>query len=112
MRSQIVTASKGPNRNWSQIVTSSPKHRGLSYLLYAFTEQGVAMLSSVLRSPRAVEVNIAIMRTFVRAAPHAPAEPAANRQYSHSQFTAGGSGARSVSRMAASAPSTQPSSPS
>jgi hypothetical protein len=33
---------------------------------YAFTEQGVAMLSSVLRSKRAVEVNIAIMRTFVR----------------------------------------------
>src|SRR6185369_15547012 len=33
---------------------------------FAFTEQGVAMLSSVLRSPRAVEVNIAIMRAFVR----------------------------------------------
>lgn len=33
---------------------------------YAFTEQGVAMLSSVLRSPRAVEVNIEIVRTFVR----------------------------------------------
>jgi len=33
---------------------------------YAFTEQGVAMLSSILRSKRAVEVNIAIMRTFVR----------------------------------------------
>ena len=33
---------------------------------YAFTEQGVAMLSSVLRSKRAVEVNIAIMRTFVK----------------------------------------------
>jgi hypothetical protein len=33
---------------------------------YAFTEQGVAMLSSVLRSPRAVQVNIAIMRTFVK----------------------------------------------
>ena len=33
---------------------------------YAFTEQGIAMLSSVLRSPRAVEVNIAIMRTFVQ----------------------------------------------
>ena len=32
----------------------------------AFTEQGVAMLSSVLRSPRAVEVNIAIMRTFMQ----------------------------------------------
>ena len=33
---------------------------------YAFTEQGVAMLSSVLKSPRAIEVNIAIMRTFVQ----------------------------------------------
>jgi hypothetical protein len=36
------------------------------YLPHAFTEQGIAMLSSVLRSPRAVQVNIAIMRTFVR----------------------------------------------
>lgn len=36
------------------------------YLPYAFTEQGVAMLSSVLRSKRAIEVNIAIMRAFVR----------------------------------------------
>jgi hypothetical protein len=39
---------------------------GRRTLPYAFTEQGVAMLSSVLRSPRAVEVNIAIMRTFVQ----------------------------------------------
>ena len=52
--------------NWSQFVTSSRKHRGLAYRPYAFTEQGVAMLSSVLRSKRAVEVNIAIMRTFVQ----------------------------------------------
>jgi hypothetical protein len=36
------------------------------YLPYAFTEQGVAMLSSVLQSPRAVKVNIAVMRAFVR----------------------------------------------
>ncbi len=48
----------------SQIVTSS--WGGRRYLPYAFTEQGVAMLSSVLRSERAVEVNIAIMRTFVK----------------------------------------------
>jgi len=48
----------------SQIVTSS--WGGRRYLPYAFTEQGVAMLSSVLRSPRAVQVNIEIMRTFVR----------------------------------------------
>ena len=39
---------------------------GRRYLPYAFTEQGVAMLSSVLRSKRAVQVNIAIMRTFVK----------------------------------------------
>ena len=39
---------------------------GRRTLPYAFTEQGVARLSSVLRSPRAVEVNIAIMRTFVQ----------------------------------------------
>ena len=48
----------------SQTVTSS--RRKLTAIPYAFTEQGVAMLSSVLRSQRAVEVNIAIMRTFVQ----------------------------------------------
>jgi len=48
----------------SQIVTSS--WGGLRYSPYAFTEQGVAMLSSVLRSPKAIEVNIQIMRAFVR----------------------------------------------
>src|SRR2546421_11272974 len=53
MRSQIVTSSSA---KWGE-----PR-----YLPYAFTEQGVAMLSSVLRSARAVEVNIAIMRTFVQ----------------------------------------------
>jgi len=52
--------------NRSQIVTGSQKHRDPRMLPYAFTEQGVAMLSSVLKSPRAVQVNIAIMRTFVR----------------------------------------------
>jgi hypothetical protein len=53
-------------RIWSQIVTKSRgvrSHRG--YRPFAFTELGVAMLSSVLRSERAVRVNIDIMRTFV-----------------------------------------------
>jgi len=49
----------------SQVVTASA-HGGRRAIPYAFTEQGVAMLSSVLRSRRAVEVNIAIMRTFVQ----------------------------------------------
>ena len=44
----------------------APRYRSPRYLPYAFTEQGVAMLSSVLRSPTAVAVNIAIMRTFVQ----------------------------------------------
>jgi len=48
----------------SQSVISS--WGGMRALPYAFTEQGVAMLSSVLRSPRAVQVNVEIMRTFVR----------------------------------------------
>ncbi len=66
LRSQIVTTSKRLPGMRSQIVTTSQKRRRADALPYAFTEQGVAMLSSVLRSPRAVEVNIAIMRTFVQ----------------------------------------------
>lgn len=50
----------------SQSVISRSGHGGRHTAPYAFTEQGVAMLSSVLRSPRAVQVNIAIMRAFVR----------------------------------------------
>jgi hypothetical protein len=50
-RSQFVTLKRGQN---------------IKYLPYAFTEQGVAMLSSVLNSERAVKVNIAIMRAFVK----------------------------------------------
>ena len=62
LRSQFVTSSSDLK---SQIAISS-SHGGRRTLPYAFTEQGVAMLSSVLRSQRAVEVNIAIMRTFVQ----------------------------------------------
>lgn len=50
----------------SQFVISKSDRKGLRYPPMAFTEQGVAMLSSVLRSKRAVLVNIEIMRTFVR----------------------------------------------
>jgi len=64
MRSQFVTACQANSSMRSQVVTAS--RRNVGALPYAFTEQGVAMLSSVLRSQRAVEVNIAIMRTFVQ----------------------------------------------
>ena len=66
LRSQFVTLEKERRTNWSQIVTSSEKHRGKRYRPYAFTEQGIAMLSSVLKSNRAIKVNIAIMRAFVK----------------------------------------------
>ena len=52
LRSQFVTIKNGRG-----------SHR--KYLPYAFTEQGVAMLSSILKSERAIQVNVAIMRTFV-----------------------------------------------
>jgi len=50
----------------SRFVISNTGRGGRRYLPYALTEQGVAMLSSVLRSRRAVQVNIEIMRAFVR----------------------------------------------
>ena len=60
--------SKEEVENWkSQIVISNSVVRmGLRKRPYAFTEQGVAMLSSVLHSDRAIDVNIAIMRAFVQ----------------------------------------------
>jgi len=66
LRSQIVTLKgSGVVDSRSQIVTLKHGHN-IKYLPYVFTEQGVAMLSSVLRSPKAIAVNIEIMRTFVR----------------------------------------------
>ena len=50
----------------SQFVTSKKGRGGRRYLPYVFTEQGVAMLSSVLNSNRAIDVNIQIMRVFTR----------------------------------------------
>ena len=54
-------------KNWrSQIVTSNSDKMGLRRAPYAFTEQGVYMLATVLKSDVAIEVNIAIMRTFTK----------------------------------------------
>ena len=68
LRSQIATANNADNqvdnKLRSQIATT--KQASMKrYQPYAFTEQGVAMLSSVLRSPLAIQVNIGIMRAFV-----------------------------------------------
>src|SRR5262245_5307044 len=61
-----LTAKETAQMNRSQTVTGSEKHRDPRFPPFAFTEQGVSMLSSVLRSKRAVLVNIEIMRAFVR----------------------------------------------
>jgi ORF6N domain-containing protein len=54
-------------RNWrSQFVTSKEDRKGLRYAPMAFTEHGILMLSTVLNSERAIQVNIEIMRAFVR----------------------------------------------
>ena len=53
-------------RSQNVILNTSKRGHNIKYLPYAFTQEGVAMLSSVLRSSRAVEANIAIMRAFVK----------------------------------------------
>jgi len=77
MRSQLVTASsESPMRSQfatasnelslpSQVVTASQSKRNTIITPYAFTEQGIAMLSGVLNSDKAINMNIAIMRAFV-----------------------------------------------
>ena len=61
-----LTMAEVTQLNRSQIVIGSQKHRDPRSRPYAFTEQGVAMLSSVLRSKVAITVNIEIMRAFVK----------------------------------------------
>ena len=57
----------GEMKNWkSHIVMTNKEKMGLRRKPYAFTENGVAMLSSILNSERAIEVNIQIMRTFTK----------------------------------------------
>ncbi len=59
-RSQIVTLNSGPQ------FTALKQGQNIKYLPYVFTEQGVAMLSSVLNSEKAIQVNILIMRAFTK----------------------------------------------
>ena len=61
-----LTLAEVAELNLSQIVIGSEKHRDPRLRPYAFTEQGVAMLSSVLRSKVAIMVNLEIMRAFVK----------------------------------------------
>jgi len=65
-RSQVVILKPQFPENIEPSSSADRRGSNRKYLPHAFTEQGIAMLSSVLRSPRAVQVNIEIMRAFVR----------------------------------------------
>lgn len=65
MRSQIVTATETDDFMRSQSVTALQTKRNTKVTPYAFTEQGIAMLSGILNSDKAINMNIAIMRAFV-----------------------------------------------
>lgn len=65
LRSQIVTLNSDASDLTSQNVISNGRGQHSKYIPYAFTELGIAMLSSVLRSETAIQVNINIMRAFV-----------------------------------------------
>ncbi len=65
--SRVATSSKSKDSgNRSQSVTSSGKSRSIKSLPYAFTEHGAVQLSNILRSPRAIEMGIAVVRAFVQ----------------------------------------------
>ncbi|HUG11191.1 MAG TPA: ORF6N domain-containing protein [Opitutaceae bacterium] len=73
LKSQVVTSSLEPIEDkpagdmWSQIVTTSkPQRRRHSNRPWAFTEHGAVMAANVLRSPRAVEMSVYVVRAFVR----------------------------------------------
>ncbi len=64
----VQTESVAPN--WSQIVTSSKRHRGAAYRPYAFTEHGAIMAAMVLHSPEAVKMSVFVVRAFLQMREH------------------------------------------
>lgn len=68
--------NKSDMLNRSQFVTGSRKHRGAAYRPWAFTEHGALMAANILRSERAVEMSVFVIRAFVRAREHLAANAA------------------------------------
>lgn len=60
LRSQIATSNR------SQIVTGSQKHRDPRYVPYAFTEHGAVMAANILRSAKAIQMSVFVVRAFIR----------------------------------------------
>lgn len=82
LRSQIVISSPqtpewmGKSGNRSQIVTGSQKHRDKRSLPWAFTEHGALMAANILRSERAVQMSVFVVRAFIRLREHVAANTA------------------------------------
>ena len=83
LRSQFATASEkqpadssAEKPNWSQFATSSSLRRGVVYRPWAFTEHGALMAANILRSDRAVQMSIFVVRAFVRLREHVAANTA------------------------------------
>jgi hypothetical protein len=73
LKSQIAASSpedfaeQPRGHNWSQFVTGSKsRHRGSSYRPWAFTEHGAVMAANILRSPRAIEMSVYVVRAFIK----------------------------------------------
>jgi hypothetical protein len=64
LRSQVVTPRRGADR--SQIATGSQRHRDPRFMPYAFTEHGAVMAANILRSERAIQMSVFVVRAFVR----------------------------------------------
>lgn len=80
--SQFAMSSSGTNRSkdrtsdWSQFVTTSSRHRGAAYRPWAFTEHGALMAANVLRSARAIQMSVYVVRAFVKMREHLVANAA------------------------------------
>jgi hypothetical protein len=89
LRSQFVTSSSqvsdSPRDNWSQLVTSS--HGGRRYLPWAFTEHGALMAANILRSERAIQMSVFVVRAFVRLREHVAANTAVLRRLAEIEET-------------------------
>jgi hypothetical protein len=82
LKSQLVASSQnssilqGAKGNWSQFVTSSQKHRRSGFRPWVFAEHGALMAANVLRTERAVQMSIFVVRAFIRLREHVAANAA------------------------------------
>jgi hypothetical protein len=72
----MSSSQEGNALNRSQFVTSSSRHRGTTYRPWAFTEHGAVMAANILRSDRAVQMSVFVVRAFVRLREHIAANQA------------------------------------